>query len=192
MMRYSIASICIALVAMTGVCSAGELPAQAGATAVDVLGQIEQGTIPPIPLRPEIPEPNTGGAPEFPGLPDQASDTAVGVLDQLSQGIIPPTPVVPEPPELDTGDDPVSFDLTAEFPGLPENASDTARSIIEQLLADSMPPSPVTPGNQGGEPQGPPADVSVPGGGPTLTAIPEPATLSLLALGGMAMLRRRK
>ncbi len=193
MLRRNIIPICIALVAMAGVCSAAELPGHAGGTAVDVLGQIEQGTIPPIPLRPEIPEPNAGGEPEFPGLPAHAGDTATRVLDQLSQGIIPPTPIVPEPPEPGIAGDPILFDLTADFPGLPEHASDTAASIISQLFADSMPPSPVTPDNQGGEPQGPPdSEVSLPGDGLTLTTIPEPATLSLLVLGGLAMLRRRR
>jgi hypothetical protein len=57
-----------------------ELPAQASAKAVEVLAELSDGVIPPVPDK------------TLPGLPSNAGGTAVDVLSQLSDGVIPPVP----------------------------------------------------------------------------------------------------
>jgi len=116
--------------------------------------------------------------PDLPVLPDQAGDVAFDVLEQLGAGIIPPEPQTPG------GGFPVS---EVVLPELPDEASDIARDVLQQLGAGIIPPEPQTPGGI------PPASTAVLSDVPVSTAtIPEPATLSLLALGGLAILRRRR
>ena len=111
--------------------------------------------------------------PALPELPDAASDTAKDVLDQLAAGTIPPVPDVLDgaPPSPGPGD--------LALPQLPDAASDTAKDVLDQLAAGIIPPVPSV----------------VDGAGSAFVSgaqIPEPLTLTLLAIGGLALIRRRR
>ena len=151
-----------------------QLPDAASDTAKDVLEQLAGGIIPPVP-------PVVGGPPSDPGrgpsslpeLPDMASDTAKDVLDQLAAGIIPPVPPVVDATALGLGLGP------SALLGLPDAASDTAKDVLDQLAAGIIPPVPSV----------------VDGAGSAFVSgahIPEPLTLTLLAIGGLALIRRRR
>jgi hypothetical protein len=167
-----------------------ELPDEASDVAVGVLGQLSQGIIPPEPATPageEDPAPEPPELSDWPTLPDEASDVAKSVLEQLAAGTIPPVPPVPGddaaaligPPDL-----PDLPDLpdVPELPVLPDEASDVAKGIHQQLADGICPP----------QPEVPEVETDTGEAAPTAAFVPEPATLGVLALGGLVMLRRKR
>ncbi len=138
--------------------------------------------------------------PMLPQLPDQSAQKAKDVLAGLSERGIPPA----------TGYVSAAFPEAsmAVLPQLPDQAAQQAKDVLAALSERGIPPGPDHPpagGPEAGAPTLPQlpdqasqhakdvlAELTEDGIPRSFSSIPEPATISVLALAGLALLRRRR